>query len=114
MPTVKLVALKKHPYGKSYLQPDEPFEAPERDANLLVRLGVAKRADAGAHPEQPIVEPPPQPTHPIVEPPAPEPTPLPVESSEAEPGAEAEPMTTKGTTKRGTYKRRDLTAEGDE
>jgi hypothetical protein len=53
MPNVKLVALKKHPYGKSYLTPEQAFEAPERDANLLVRLGVAKRAgEEGAHPDR--------------------------------------------------------------
>jgi hypothetical protein len=104
--TVPLVALKKHSYGKGSLTPGQAFEAPERDAKLLVQLGIAKKASETPHPEQPIVKPSPlpKPTPPIAEVPPPEVTPLPTSD-------EAEPMTTK---KRGTYRRRDLTAEGDE
>lgn len=43
MKMVKLIGLKRFPYGRKSIQKDEAFEAPIRDARVLVIMGRARQ-----------------------------------------------------------------------
>lgn len=45
MPMVSLIATKDYPYGTRKLKAGDVFEASERDAELLTKVGMAKAAD---------------------------------------------------------------------
>ena len=106
--TVPLVALKKHPYGKRTTHAGRNLRGIRAGRGHRWCSSASRSAPTRApHPEQPIAKPtpPPKPTPPIAEVPPPEPTPLPMDAEARADDHEA---------KRGTYRRRDLTAEGDE
>jgi hypothetical protein len=88
---VKIIATQNLPYGHRRYAAGEEFDASEKDAKLLVKIGRASHVHHTRHleaPEPQIVEPPP----PVAE----------ITPKEAAPEAQPDPQ---------TYRRRDMVAE---